>query len=236
MWASPFYPYGSNGDGRYLIHHGADFPNPEGTPILAGSDGTVVFAGKDDIQVLGPWANFYGQAVVIRLDETYAGQQVYVLYGHVSRMFVQPGERVKRGQIIAEVGQEGIALGPHVHLEVRLGSNKYTATVNPEFWLEPMPGHGTLIGRLGLTDGRVWQGARVLVYRVRNGRSRYWTTIPTYLPEPGIQPDPLWGENWLLADVPAGEYFLETVVNGRRFRERVRVKGGDTLFIRWESK
>lgn len=236
IWASPSYPYGSNGDGRYLVHHGADFPNPEGTPILAGADGVVVFAGEDDSHVLGPWKHFYGRAVVIRLDRTYAGQQVYVLYGHVRRALVQKGERVTRGQVIAEVGQEGIALGPHLHLEVRLGRNDYTATVNPEFWLEPMANHGTLVGRLGRADGRVWHNARVFVYRVRNGRSRYWTTIPTYLSEPGIRPDPLWGENWLLTDVPAGEYILEAQVPGHRFRERVRLKGGDTLFIRWESK
>ncbi len=185
--------------------------------------------------MLGPWLNFYGLAVVIRLDRTYNGLPVYVLYGHVRRVLVQEGERVARGQLIAEVGQEGIALGPHLHLEVRLGENTYTATVNPEFWLEPMPGHGTLIGRLGTGDGRVWQGARILVYRVEDGQPRYWTTIPTYLPEPGIQPDPLWGENWVLTDVPAGVYVLEARVGETYFREQVRVEDGATIYTRWET-
>ncbi len=230
-WASPFYPYGSNGDGNYLIHHGADFPNPEGTPILAGAAGEVVFAGTDDEEQLGPWLNFFGKAVVIRLDQTYVGEPVYVLYGHIRRWLVEKGERVTPGQPIAEVGQEGIALGPHLHLEVRLGENTYTATVNPEFWLEPMPGHGTLIGRLISEDGRAWMGARIHVYRVQEETTRYWTTIPTYLAEAGIQPDPLWGENWALTDVPAGEYILEFPGKGDVIRRRVRVDAGETVWI-----
>ncbi len=230
-WASPFYPYGSDGDGRYLIHHGADFPNPEGTHILAGGDGEIVFAGRDDQTLLGPWRNFFGQAVVLRLDRTYLGQPVYVLYGHVRRALVQTGQRVRRGDPIAEVGQEGIALGPHLHLEVRLGENTYTATVNPEFWLEPLAGHGTLIGRLVDAQGRAWMGARIRVYQVRDGQRRYWTTIPTYLPEPGIRPDPLWGENWLLTDVPAGTYVLEFAVAGQVRRHTVRVAPGQTVFL-----
>lgn len=231
VWASPYYPYGFDGDGRYLIHHGADFPNPEGTVILAGDDGQVVFAGRDNAALLGPWRNFYGQAVVILLDRTYLDQPVYVLYGHVRRVLVETGQRVRRDQPIAEVGQEGIALGPHLHLEVRLGQNTYTATVNPEFWLEPMPGHGTLIGRFLAPDGRAWLGARIQVYRGWGDSARYWTTIPTYLPEPGIQPDPQWGENWVLTDVPAGNYTLEFAIAGEILRRQVTVRPGDTVFV-----
>ncbi len=233
VWASPYYPYGSDGEGRYLVHHGADFPNPEGTLILAGDTGTVVFSGRDDVQLLGPWLNFYGQAVVIRLDRQYKGQDIYALYGHIRRALVQVGERVQRGQPIAEVGQEGIALGPHLHLEVRLGANTYISTVNPEFWLVPMPGHGTLIGRLEKEDGRVWQGARIRVYRVRDDKPTYWTTIPTYLSEAGIQPDPLWGENWALTDVPEGTYLLETEVGSKTFRETLTLKAGQTRYLHW---
>ncbi len=231
VWASPYYPYGSNGDGRYLVHHGADFPNPEGTPILAGAEATVVFAGPDTREVLGPWAHFYGRAVVLRLTRQYQGRPVYVLYGHVRRTFVRKGDRVHQGQVIAEVGQEGIAMGPHLHLEVRLGENDYNATVNPEFWLTYMPGHGTLIGRLVTPDGRAWMGARILLYRVQKGQPRYWTTVPTYLEAPGIQPDPLWGENWLLTDVPEGEYVLEVAGVSPPLRRRVHVHAGETLFV-----
>lgn len=231
VWASPYYPYGSNGGGVYLVHHGADFPNPEGTVVLAGAEAQVVFAGQDDTRALGPWPRFYGRAVVLRLTRTYLGQPVYVLYGHVRKTLVHVGERVRRGQPIAEVGQEGIAMGPHLHLEVRLGKNAYTATVNPEFWLEYMPGHGTLIGRLVAPDGRAWMGRGIIVYRRRETGFRYWTTIPTYLAEPGIRPDPAWGENWLLTDVPEGDYLLEVAGTSPVLRRRVHVTAGHTVFI-----
>lgn len=230
-WASPDYPYGSNGMGQYMVHHGADFPNPPGTLILAGDAGAVVFAGRDNAVSLGPWPDFYGQAVVIRLDRSYNGQPVYVLYGHVSRWLVEAGEHVKRGQPIAEVGQEGVALGPHLHMEVRLGENAYAATINPEFWLEPLAGHGTLLGRFLAPDGRAWQGAAIRIYRERDGDERFWTEVYTYLPEPGVQPDPLWGENWLLADVPAGTYTLEFVLGRHVRRQSVTVIPGGTHFL-----
>jgi len=214
--------------GKYLIHHGADFPNPLGTPILAAGTGEVIFAGKDDATLLGPQRNFYGQAVVIRLDRTYNGRSVYVLYGHVQRWLVEVGQRVEPGQPVAEVGQEGVALGPHLHLEVRLGRNAYTATINPEFWLEPMPGHGTLIGRYLAPDGKAWQGAPIRIYRGQGENRRFWTQIYTYLPEAGIQPDPLWGENFLLTDVPAGTYTLEFALGGRTIRQTVTVTPGST--------
>ncbi len=230
-WASPYYPYGSNGGGRYLIHHGADFPNPEGTTILAGDEGVVVFAGKDDNKQLGPWPNFYGQALVLRLERTFEGRPLFLLYGHIRRWLVHQGEHVRRGQPIAEVGQEGIALGPHLHLEVRLGSNSYTATVNPEFWLEFMQGYGTLIGRLVTPEGYAWMGAYIQVYRIKKGKPHYWTSIPTYIYEPGIQPDPHWGENWLLTDVPQGDYILEVSMQGTIIRRRVHVNAQDTVFV-----
>ena len=190
-----------------------------------------MFAGKDNTTQLGPRKDFYGQAVVIRLDRRYVDKHVYVLYGHIKTWKVHKGDRVKKGQDIATVGAEGIALGPHLHLEVRLGKNTYTATVNPEFWLVPLPKHGTLIGRLTTPDGYAWLGARINVYRVKEKKPVYWTTIPTYLPEPGIQPDPLWGENWLLTDVPEGKYILEFSVPGGQSRREVTVKAGQTTWV-----
>ncbi len=230
-WASPFYPYGSNGEGHYIVHHGADFPNPLGTPILAGGAGNVVFAGNDVDTLLGPHSDFYGRAVVIRLDRFYAGRPVYILYGHIRRWLVHRGDRVKQGQVIAEVGEAGIAMGPHLHLEVRWGRNSYGATINPEFWLLPLRGYGTLIGRLTDPGGHAWMGARINVYRQQKGTFHYWLTIPTYLKETGIQPDPLWGENWLLTDVPEGDYLLEFQVPGGKAQRRLHVEAGSTQFV-----
>ncbi|HIC87829.1 MAG TPA: M23 family metallopeptidase, partial [Anaerolineae bacterium] len=192
QWASPYYPYGSTAQGHYLLHHGVDFPNPEGTPILAIAEGEIIVAGDDHTQPQGPYANFYGNVVVQRVARTYRGLPLFVLYGHLSRIDVQVGQQVRPGQPIGLVGQTGIALGPHLHMEVRLGKNDYSSTRNPELWLVPLPGWGTLIGRLLTADGRTWPDVPILIYRLPD-EDKIWTQIFTYVDDPDIHPDDEWG-------------------------------------------
>jgi murein DD-endopeptidase MepM/ murein hydrolase activator NlpD len=86
------------------IHEGVDIRVPVGTPIAAMKAGTVAFAGT-----LGD----YGLVVI--LDH---GGHTRSLYGHLSRIDVQPGERVEGGQRIGLSGQSGNASGPHLHFEI----------------------------------------------------------------------------------------------------------------------
>jgi murein DD-endopeptidase MepM/ murein hydrolase activator NlpD len=231
QWASPFYPYGSTGQGQYLLHHGADIGNPTGTPLLAPADGVVVFAGSDSEVAVGPTTDFFGNAVVIELDRRYNDQPVFVLLGHMNRVDVQPGQRVTRGQRVGEVGSTGIALGPHVHVEVRVGVNDYDHTRNAEFWLEPLPGHGSLAGRVLTADGRHLPNAPLLLYPGPNFNSpRYYTY--TYEDALGlIFPDDAWGENFLLADLPAGPYRVEVSINGKTYRQEVVIQSGGTTWM-----
>ncbi|MCG5055663.1 MAG: M23 family metallopeptidase [Myxococcales bacterium] len=92
------------GDGRF--HAGIDLAMPAGTPVRAALAGVVKGAGA---------RGGYGNAVEI--DH---GNGLTTLYGHNAHLEVEPGQRVKAGQIIAEVGQSGRATGPHLHLEVRV--------------------------------------------------------------------------------------------------------------------
>ncbi|PKO21746.1 MAG: hypothetical protein CVU38_12985 [Chloroflexi bacterium HGW-Chloroflexi-1] len=209
QWAEPFYPYGSTADGLYVLHTGADFTNPLGTPVLAVADGEVVYAGTDATRVFGPWPNYYGNLIVLRLARRYGDAPVFVLYGHLSALYVKPGQAVSEGDVIAAVGMTGIAIGPHLHLEVRLGENSYHATRNPEFWLRPSKEHGLLAGRVLGKDGQPVAGLKLLVYRQARP-DQVWQMTPTYLAEPEIHSDDEWDENFLLADVPAGGYLLET--------------------------
>ena len=87
------------------MHTGIDFAAPTGTPIYATGDGLV------DAQT-GPKSG-YGNAIVI--DHGFGYQS---LYGHCSRIIVNPGQKVKRGQVIGYVGSSGLSVGPHVHYEV----------------------------------------------------------------------------------------------------------------------
>lgn len=95
-------PYG----GAEKMHEGLDIANHYGTPILVTANGVVQFAGQKP---------GYGRTVV--LDHGY-GLETW--YGHSSRLLVQAGEKIRRGQRIALMGSTGRSTGPHVHYEVRV--------------------------------------------------------------------------------------------------------------------
>lgn len=94
-------PYGMRW-GR--MHEGMDFAGSTGTPIVAGGDGTVVFAGRQ---------SGYGNMVDIRHSNGFMTR-----YGHMSRIRVSEGQRVSRGELIGDMGNTGRSTGPHLHYEV----------------------------------------------------------------------------------------------------------------------
>jgi len=87
------------------FHAGLDFAAPIGTPIYATANGTVEKAGNT--------GNGYGNHVVIHNGYGYA-----TLFGHMFKIKVHAGEKVKRGEIIGWVGNTGKSTGPHCHYEV----------------------------------------------------------------------------------------------------------------------
>ena len=92
--------------GEKMMHEGIDVAAGLGTPVRAPADGTVVFAGQE---------GGYGHVLV--LDHGYG---LKTRYGHLSRIDVKVGEKVKRGEFIAAVGNTGRSTGPHLHYEVRV--------------------------------------------------------------------------------------------------------------------
>ncbi len=235
-WGSWYYPYGTNNNGQYLWHRGIDIQNPEGTPIVAVGDGLVVFAERDDTRAVGPNTDFYGQAVVIQHSrgitttaEPDKTLPVFTLYGHVSKMLVKAGDTVSAGQPIALVGQEGIALGPHLHLEVRLGENSYLATQNPDLWVRPDPGYGIIAGRVIDADG-FYVPQQLMVLSRAATPDKFWRQTWTY-PDHRYTPDPGLGETFTFADVKAGEYIVKTSFDGHNFSVPVTVKDGEISFV-----
>jgi hypothetical protein len=89
-------------------HTGIDYGVPEGTPVHSTGAGTVKVAG---------WQSGYGNVVYIQHDDG----KLETIYGHNSKLTVQVGDRVSKGQVIAYSGNTGQSTGPHVHYEVRLG-------------------------------------------------------------------------------------------------------------------
>lgn len=92
--------------GGRRAHRGVDFAAPFGTPVAATSDGTVSMAD---------WSGGYGLLVAVE-----HGSGLETRYGHMSRLNVAPGQRVRAGDIIGYVGSTGLSTGPHLHYEVRL--------------------------------------------------------------------------------------------------------------------
>ena len=234
-FASPSYQFGSTAGNRYRPHHGVDISNPSGTPVQAAVNGVVIHAGPDDPDILGPYPNFYGKAVVIRLDQRLpvAGGEmdVLVLYGHLSDVRVEVGQRVQPTDIIGAVGMTGIAIGPHLHLEMRLGANTYDHSVNPYLWAQPAPGNGAVAVRILTQDGRTWTGAKVSIARFEGGKAVWARQIETYLGAENFGPDPAWGENGAMGDVPAGAYYLIANIAGESLRYEFQVKAGETSFV-----
>jgi murein DD-endopeptidase MepM/ murein hydrolase activator NlpD len=225
------YPYGYDGNGRYLLHNGLDFIEPLGTLLLAVADGVVVVAQSDRDEQFGWRCDWYGQLVVLQLDQTWQGQPLYVLYGHVLNIMVAPGQRVRQGQVLAELGVGGATVGAHLHLEVRAGSNEFGATRNPHLWLEPLPGHGLIAGRLLDGAGRPWQGVAVsAIGQAENGVSRAtWSYLVE--PRPLVNPHEAWAENFVIPDLPPGLYRLLATIQGVTYEALVEVAAGETAVV-----
>jgi murein DD-endopeptidase MepM/ murein hydrolase activator NlpD len=87
------------------FHAGLDFTAPQGTPIYATANGVAKIAGNT--------GNGYGNYVVINHGYGYE-----TVYGHMYRVKVKVGERLRRGDVIGYVGSTGKSTGPHCHYEV----------------------------------------------------------------------------------------------------------------------
>ena len=95
------------------LHTGVDIGAPSGSGVYAASDGEVFFAS---------WRGGYGRCIIVL-----HGDDVSTLYGHLSKIYITAGQRVRRGQLIGAVGSTGLSTGPHLHFEVRRNG----APVNP---------------------------------------------------------------------------------------------------------
>lgn len=103
--------------GHRAMHEGVDFPGEVGTPISAAAAGMVIVAEVHP-----------GYGNLIEIDH---GKGLTTRYAHCSRLLVQPGVFVRRGQKIAELGSTGRSTGPHLHFEVRANG----ASMNPNNFL-----------------------------------------------------------------------------------------------------
>jgi murein DD-endopeptidase MepM/ murein hydrolase activator NlpD len=111
-------PFGGR---AYEFHAGMDIDGERGDAVIAPAGGTVTEAG---------WKGGYGQ--FIEIDH---GNGLKTRYGHLSRIGVNAGDTLARGQIIGQVGSTGRSTGPHLHYELRLNDRP----INPRRFLPPEP-------------------------------------------------------------------------------------------------
>ncbi len=96
-------------NGSKAFHEGLDFTANTGTNIRAAADGIVSSAERTPD---------YGN--IVKIDH---GSGLETRYAHASKLLVKAGERVVKGQIVAQVGSTGRSTGPHLHYEIRLNGN-----------------------------------------------------------------------------------------------------------------
>lgn len=107
--------------GGYEFHQGIDIGGERGDAVADTANGVVTEAG---------WKGGYGN--MIEIDH---GNNLKTRYGHLSKIVVQIGEAVQRGQIIGLIGSTGRSTGPHLHYELRL----YDKPINPRRFLPMLP-------------------------------------------------------------------------------------------------
>jgi murein DD-endopeptidase MepM/ murein hydrolase activator NlpD len=109
--------------GEGAFHRGVDISSSYGHSVVSPADGTVVYAA---------FMNGYGRMIVI-----HHGHGIATRYGHLSRIAVADGQRVKRGDILGYVGMSGRSTGPHLHYEVWL----HGTPINPYKFLRSTKAH-----------------------------------------------------------------------------------------------
>ncbi|QDC09221.1 M23 family metallopeptidase [Oceanicola sp. D3] len=100
------------------MHNGTDFAGPKGTPIYAGGDGVVTWAGRR-----GSWG------ILVTIQHEFG---IETRYAHMSKARVKVGQRISRGDRIGDMGTTGRSTGNHLHYEVRVGGKP----VNPMTYIK----------------------------------------------------------------------------------------------------
>lgn len=220
----PSYRYGSTANGTREPHHGVEFPNPSGTPVYAVAAGIVIFAGPDEEAVYSPWQNFYGNLVVLQHDD-----ELFTLYAHLSTIDVTSRQKIYAGDKIGEVGRTGVAIGSHLHFEVRQGNGKdYFATQNPELWLVPAKdAKGSRFGTLMISVvDRTGEWIKYADFTLQYFQKKAEPPVKSYYGTTYAADLVNGEENAMFGELPPGPYRIAVEMNGQIYERWVEVKSG----------
>ena len=230
------YRWGSTMGGYFQPHQGIEFNNPDGTPVHAIGNGTVVYAGRAEQGALV--VGIRHDTMLVIGDKKYF---VFSVYYHNSELIAKVGDRVNRGDVISRVGHTGRATNDHMHLEVHAAPtdsvrpiidslDRYPRyTTNPELWITPIPGTGLIAGTVVDSAGKPIPQARVYGIDKPLPRETPFAFAETYGPR--NRPHPLYGEHFAITDVPEGTHKLFVVLNGKRIERTVTVRAGAMTWV-----
>lgn len=231
-WPLADYRYGGIYFGPDVIHSGIDIDAPKDTPVLAAARGEVIWAGVGLLYGEGYSKDPYGNAVVIRHDFGYGGKRLYTAYAHMDKILTSAGQRVEQGDVLGLVGSTGNTTGPHLHFEVRIGSNYFFNTRNPELWLSPPQGMGVLVGRILDKSGNKLAHWQVKVASLSN--DQIWD-MRTYGNDT-VNGDDYYQENLALSDLPEGSYTAWTTMEKTVYRCKFQIHAGAVTVITFHGE
>ena len=233
------YRYGSTQNGTREPHSGVEFVSSGGTPVIAAADGWVIFAGDDSDQVLGQFAGFYGNLVILEHNITGMVQPIFTLYAHLSKYNVDVGEALKTGQQLGEVGMTGSATGSHLHFEIRKGKNDLAHTINPELLLEPsydpvsQRSNGTLVVRLNRSEDSLYS-IKMLIQKMDENLIPLLPYLDAESYALHIPEDPYWRENLVIGDLAPGLYRVSFVRNDHIHSKNFRIEDERITLVEFE--
>ena len=230
------YRFGSTQNGKRAPHHGVDMINKAGVPVLAVADGKVIVAGDDLSVKYAPHTDFYGNLVILEHNLPSFEQPVFTLYGHLLKVTVKAGQKVRSGQQIGEVGVGGVAAGTHLHFEVRMGKNSYEATRNPELWLMPLLDDdgrptGVLAGRFVDQKGDYIENGDITLQHVdATGKPIAAKLYLSTYEEHTMLGQPPWKESFAVGSLSTGLYRL-VFIHSRPIEFTAEVMPGKITFL-----
>src|SRR6185312_13500388 len=183
--------------------------------------------------------------VAIRHDTTVSAGgktfRLYSIYYHNSSLAVKVGDRVKTGQVISRVGNTGRATNDHLHFELAASPTDSIGaivdslqrfppyTVNPELWLEPLPGTGIVAGQVLDASGAAVPQARIYGLDKRDPVETPFSYAETYGDK--AHSHPLYGEHFAVSDVPVGTYVVGTEIEGKKVYRVITVEEGKLTWV-----
>lgn len=244
IWDEPFgqvdptYRYGSTAGGVREPHTGVEFQAPADDAVLAVAQGKVAVVVRED-EVPGPGLGAgYGNMVILQHVQPGSAVPVFSLYGHLSEIDVFLGQVVQPGSLIGRVGATGFATGPHLHFEVRVGSDRQADARNPELWLLPSvksagENNGAVAGRIQTADGKLVESDEIVIQPI-DPDSKQLSLPAVYLQTYAgsrLHGDDAWDENFAAGDIQPGSYRLAFTYGGKFYTGEAPVQAGKLTMI-----